>query len=717
MKRTRLIIIFLIVLSGRVLAQLESDTGHISAFPVDEWYDLSVDSGIIQKLSSLYQPKDKPYQFALPVPVTLDPGNSGFFKKSGDELIWTIGIRSAGAKSLNLILKPFDIPSGAYIYVYDPQKRYIRGAFGTENNNPSKVLPVMPVPGEELILEYHLPRGAGWRGTLGISQVSYDFLGLFESGSKDGRFGLSGSCNVDIACSAGTGYEDVKRSVCRIIIGGIELCTGVLVNNTNHENRAFVVTAEHCISSASDASASLFVFGYESPWCSGPDGHAYHSISGSVVRATNARIDFSIVELNSFPPFTYHPYLAGWDVSTVNPGPTVAIHHPMGDVKKISVDLASPVSDTYVDYVTGGFWKIVQWDKGVTEGGSSGCPLFNSGKRVVGILTGGEAVCGLPYNDYFAKLSVSYNLSPYLWMQLKGWIDPAVTNLLRYDGRDPYAPNLLTVDTLSNLASAELRVITPLTSGSGYSTGFNSDSIIAYAEYFKNPSAKQLSGILMNMAVADPVHPYDSVSLSVFADGTSPGAVLAHQTILFVEAKDTFVTRVDFKNTISTGGNFYVGWKIYYKMPAASEPRQFAIFHSQYRADTAQNTAWFNDGVSWKKFTMHPFAPGPLSLDVKAIVIGNSTPDAISDQHSGSPGFNVYPNPAREHLIISSDNSVGEADIDLFDLRGAPVYHDKVINAFPGKIDRDISYLKKGSYYLVITTGKKREVHKLLIGI
>ena len=389
----------------------------------------------------------------------------------------------------------------------------------------------------------------------------------------------------------------------------------------------------------------------------------------------------------------------------------------MGDVKKISVDLDSPQSDTYVDYVTGGFWKIVQWDRGVTEGGSSGSPLFNASKRVVGILTGGESVCGLPYNDYFAKLSVSYNLSPYLWKQLKGWIDPAVTNLLKYDGRDPYAANLLTVDTLSNFTTSEQRLLTAYSPGSGYSTGFNSDSLIAYAEYFQNPSAKQLSEILMNMAVVDPTHPYDSVSLYVFANGPVPGALLAHQTILFGEAKDTFVTKVDFKNTISVGGNFYIGWKIWYKMPAASDPRQFAIFHSPYRTYASQNTAWFNDGVSWKKFTVHPFAPGPLSLDVKAIVIGNSTPDAISEQTSGLPGFNVYPNPASEHLVISSDNTVTEADIDLFDMKGVPVYHEKIMNGFPGRIDRDISSLKKGIYYIVITSGKKREVHKLVIGV
>ena len=82
----------------------------------------------------------------------------------------------------------------------------------------------------------------------------------------------------------------------------------------------------------------------------------------------------------------------------------------MGDVKKISVDNDPAVSATYsAEFVSGAFWKILQWEKGTTEGGSSGAPLFDQNHRVVGLLTGGEAVCGRSVNDYFAKLSVSYN--------------------------------------------------------------------------------------------------------------------------------------------------------------------------------------------------------------------------------------------------------------------------------------------------------------------
>jgi lysyl endopeptidase len=300
-------LLFLFLASGIVSAQLEQTVGSISGFSISSWNEINVDKDIISRLSGTEQPKDGAFQFAFPVPVNLDPENSGFWKDNGDEKVWTIGIRSKGAKSLNLILQPFIIPEGSYLYIYDTKRSVIRGSIGSENNNSSKLLPVMPVPGEELILEYHIPAGKKWKGTLGISQVAYDYLGIFGSDSKDGRFNTSQPCNIDINCTEGLPYAIEKRSVCRIIIRGIELCSGVLLNNTMQTNQTLLATAQHCITDDNDAAKSIFVFGYESPWCDGPDGRVTHSISGSLLKSTNPSIDFSLVSLSSFPPVTYKP--------------------------------------------------------------------------------------------------------------------------------------------------------------------------------------------------------------------------------------------------------------------------------------------------------------------------------------------------------------------------------------------------------------------------
>jgi len=709
-----LILCFIVL--GITKAQIESAVGSISGHKINSWYEIKIDSLVLQTLSRLNQPKDVSFQFAIPVPVILNPGNAGEVFQNNNESVWIIGIRSKEAKSLNLILEPFRIPDGAYVYIFDSTTKVVRGAFTSENNSLSGILPTMPVPGDELILEYHVPLGIEWENTLGISQVSHDFLGVFGSNeTKDNRYNLSEACNVDINCTAGIPYSVEKRSVCRLIVRGSELCSGVLVNNTNQQNRALLLTAQHCIADQNDADKTIFVFGYESPWCSGPDGRVSHSISGSVLRSVNADIDFSLVEMNTFPPLVYKPYLSGWDISGTAPSHTVTIHHPMGDVKKISIDLDPPVSAIF-NSMPDSSWKIIQWDYGTTEGGSSGGPLFDQNKRVVGILTGGEAVCGRSINDYFAKLSILYNYSPLLYKQLKGWIDPAVSGIKQLNGRDPYAANLNTNDTLSNIGSTEnLTLFKYSLPGQGYPTGFNSDSLVMYAEYFNNPPGHEISEVWLNIAKANSVVSTDTVNVFVFNDGLTPGNILASQKVFINEAKDSFNLKIDFNNTVPVTGNFYIGWRIWFVNKALAETRQFAVYHSPDRVLPAKNTAWFNNGSGWKSFLQHPFGSISVSLGVKVITVANSVVNNISENKATVPEFLIFPVPATDQIIISSKKIEPEVLARIIDLTGNVLQSIKISGKFPGEIRLDISTLKKGFYLINLISEVKSETHKILI--
>jgi lysyl endopeptidase len=428
-------------------------------------------------------------------------------------------------------------------------------------------------------------------------------------------------------------------------------------------------------------------------------------------------VDFSLVELNTFPPITYKPYLAGWDVSGSIPNYTFAIHHPMGDVKKISLDLDPPAISNFTSMPANSAWKIIQWDNGTTEGGSSGSPLFDQNKRIVGILTGGEAVCGRALNDYFVRLNVIYNYSSLLWEQVKGWIDPAVTGAKQLDGRDPYVTNWLTVDTLTNLASSENRSVTKyLSPGLGYSTGFNSDSLVMYAEYFKNPSSgREISEVWLNIAKATSVSTADSVRVWVFGDGVSPGTPIASQKIFIGEAKDSFMLKLDFNTTVPVTGNFYIGWKIWYSTRAKSEPRQFAIYHSPDRVLLSKNTAWFNNGSVWKPFTQHPLAPMSVSLDVKVITTGNSKVNYISENKASVNEFKVYPNPASDKIAISSQTAADNVIIRLIDLTGNILKDFHFRYSFPGEVTLNLAGVQPGFYLVNINSNGISETHKVLI--
>ena len=247
--------------------------------------------------------------FAKSFSTDLTPENCGkWVKDSHGNEVWLFGIYSAGAYSLNLIFDHFNLPSRAKLFVYNSDGSYVLGAYTADNSRDAASFPVSPVPGDRIIVEYQVPEGSYIPGSIRISQVSHDFRGIIHK-LKDGSYGASQDCNIDINCTQGADWHLEKHAVCRIIIKGTELCTGTLINNTAYDGKPYLLTANHCIANSSEATNSIFYFNYESPYCNGPDGSVAQSISSSTLRATTSKLDFSLVELSRKPPFMFTPVL------------------------------------------------------------------------------------------------------------------------------------------------------------------------------------------------------------------------------------------------------------------------------------------------------------------------------------------------------------------------------------------------------------------------
>ncbi len=376
--------------------------------------------------------------FAYPINVSLADSRDGVWEEFNDgSRIWRLAVESQGARSINLIFRKFHIPAGAALYLYSQDYKVVRGAFTRDNETRSGVFPTMPVPGDRIIIELDLPAFPDFKPAIEIMQVSHDFKGFFGSEEMD----HSGSCNVDINCPAGADWQIEKRSVVKFIRGGTLLCSGALINNTAIDGRPLLFTANHCIGVEWHAQQSVFYFRYEKPDCVSGTGSLQFSLSGSRLLATTSKLDFSLVELNTAPPKNYEPYYAGWDRRVVIYLDSVTcIHHPAGDVKKISKSYHRVVTGDFGGgYDSNTHWLISQWDLGTTEGGSSGSPLFNSDHRIVGDLTGGDASCDYNFNDYFQKISISWDKYPDSSDQLKCWLDPGQTGAQVMNGYDPYS--------------------------------------------------------------------------------------------------------------------------------------------------------------------------------------------------------------------------------------------------------------------------------------
>jgi lysyl endopeptidase len=84
-------------------------------------------------------------------------------------------------------------------------------------------------------------------------------------------------------------------------------------------------------------------------------------------------------------------------------------------------------------------WVVNDWDMGVTEGGSSGSPLFDNNGRIIGQLYGGESECnGTTDNggfDIYGRFDVSWNGGGSSTTRLKDWLDPENTNAVTINYR------------------------------------------------------------------------------------------------------------------------------------------------------------------------------------------------------------------------------------------------------------------------------------------
>lgn len=378
----------------------------------------------------------KPVRYGTVLNVDLNLNNSGTWTTLADgSRIWRLGIKSSMANSINLFYKDFYLPQGGLFFLYNADKSMVLGSFTNLNNAQDGYFATAPVIGDYIILEYYEPVNMKGKGRINVSEVVHAYKDIFGILSLDEL-----PCNININCPIGAPWVEQKRSVTRITFtqgGNGYLCTGSLVNNTLQDRKLYYLTAEHC--APDNHSSMVFYFNYESPTCSGTGGPLNQTVSGATLKSANYDTDFRLVELNGTLPASYNAFFNGWDKSNAQSTEQTAIHHPDGANKKISIDTNDAItSNGFGGRLPGGFWLVV-WDYGMTEGGSSGCPLYDQNKRVIGQNLGGtQSQCQNPQAvlKYFGKFSSSWNHGGSASNQLKDWLDPNNSGVNTIDGID-----------------------------------------------------------------------------------------------------------------------------------------------------------------------------------------------------------------------------------------------------------------------------------------
>jgi len=222
------------------------------------------------------------------------------------------------------------------------------------------------------------------------------------------------------------------NSVAVISTGGDRFCTGFMVNNTSNDGTPFFMTANHCRLTQSNAPTLVAYWNYQTSKCGGArDGKLNQFQTGAVHLASYAKSDMTLLKLNSAPNPEWHVNFAGWDRSGEIASSAVGIHHPNVDEKSISFENDPTEINTYLGTGAtpgdGTHVRIVDWDNGTTEPGSSGSPLFDQNHRVIGQLHGGGAACENEESDYYGRFFTSWNGGGTKTTSLKSHLDSANT--------------------------------------------------------------------------------------------------------------------------------------------------------------------------------------------------------------------------------------------------------------------------------------------------
>jgi lysyl endopeptidase len=360
-----------------------------------------------------------------------------------------LSFTAKGAHGLRLGVLVSQLPAEAVLRVYSQERRsavyettgaavlqgIARNVAADGAELAARVWWTPDAGGDEATLEVELPAGLPTGSVqLAVPQLSHVFedlsLPTADEWAMQTKLNESEACQLDASCYAD--YDSVSRAVARMTYvknGQGYLCTGTLLADRGATRTPYFLSANHCISTQTVASTLQTYWFYRAPSCNSrtlSSSTVTRSGGATLLYASNAT-DTSFLRLNDTPPTG--AVFAGWDP---NPQPVgtemVGVHHPRGDLQKISFGRVSSMAQCTVFTgtsfscqlgATGNYYRVA-WSEGIVEGGSSGSGLFKN-KLLVGTLYGGSSSCTGAGTDAYGRFDVPYQAA------IKQWLSPEST--------------------------------------------------------------------------------------------------------------------------------------------------------------------------------------------------------------------------------------------------------------------------------------------------
>jgi lysyl endopeptidase len=656
--------------------------------------------------------------------------------------LYQLLIESPKAISLNVIFDNFHLAEGTVMYLFSTDKKKYIGAYTSLNNNKSNQLGTDLIFNDNLVIEVLEPESNENKSSLELGKIVHGFININDAFDK--ALNDAGGCNIDVNCPQGSGWEAQRNSVGMMVNNTGGFCSGSLVNNTSGTIIPYFLTARHC---GTNPGGWIFRFRWETPVgqtncglnINSGNGPQDMNINGGITRASYNPSDFHLIELNAIPNEEWGVRYAGWNHSGVPPTSGAGIHHPSGDIKKISISSDEYTPTTYFGSTDLNHWRV-EWSEGVTEGGSSGSPIFDQDRRIVGQLHGGASFCGgEDLSDLYGMFSISWEGGGTPASRLKDWLDPQGVSTGTLDANiihsiDPsISNNIIGIDkvncsssilpkvVLQNLGSTQINTLTinytingelNTMNWSGNLPSYGIDTISLPQQTFSSGSYNIEVEITNPNGTVDEVltNNLTSKSFSVVAEGELIDIDLSFDCYASETSWDlrdeNQVILYSGSNYNNNGGTAYQ----YTKEVCLSEACYTFNLYDSYGDGMFDS----NCGVEGDVTIMSNY--GHILYDLESAAFGSSTTTTFCvSNFSGldkieDAAIEVYPNPFDSHINISS--SILFDELIIFDALGKIVSSFK----FEKSVTNDKIYLElsKGIYMIQLST-KKGFIQKKLI--
>ena len=703
--------------------------------PLVEMPAVEVDAFMAEDAVREAQNIPAPYRFGAPLPTDLSLENSGAWHQlSNGDRVWRLEVACPNALNVTLIFSEYVIPGGARVFVYNRLGDVV-GGFTAESNPGHTELGVFPMRGDRQTVEYIEPATVAGQGRLRIGQVTHgyrDILGDQKKGLND-----SGPCNINVICPEGDDWRDQIRSVAMIVVGGSGACTGQLLNNCSSDGTPYFLTANHCLGGS--VTSWSFRFNWDSPTCTPTtNGPTNQTVSGATLLVNSAGSDVALLELSSAPPSNYNVYYSGWDHSGDQPTAQTGIHHPSGDIKKISHE-----EDNATQVAWGSpsaqCWNIPSWDSGTTEPGSSGSGLWDQNGRLIGQLYGGAASCSFNFDDNYGRFDVSWPLlQQYLGVScgdaIDGWdpngtsqvpFDAGITSISQIDENVCNESSITPQVTIKNFGSSAFNTVTvnyELNGGAPSAATFNGPVSPGQTANFTLPTITVANGVnTLLVYTSDPNGQTDGNTANddrqTSFNVSNPGALVTLQVKLDDYGSETSweLTAQGSSTVIDQGGPYQDNQE------GTIISTLFCLSNGCY---TVTLDDAFGDGICCGQYGNGDYWVIGAEGDTLANGTGDfnySTNVTFCLENVGvneaalEDGLAIWPNPSTgqfELQLVRPMNST--LQLVVLDALGR-LAAQRTLSAGVSRSSVDLGELTNGTYTLQFTSGSLRSVRRLVI--